>query len=151
MFDKTFVVHASHPSDKWSLSFAAVRVRGDGDGFFAVLDGFGCGHTASSVSRAVRNLLEANGCENIVIQDTLPFNLAAHAHLIASGFSWDREPENFWDDGDAESGPSLQGWQKHDYYEFEDSANDKIIHVAIFEDGTAEYEEAEAAYFRGPE
>lgn len=53
-----------------------------------------------------------------------PFNSEVHANLLQAGYVHTQHPADFWDDGDAESGPCLNGHAGYDEYE---SADDRVI------------------------
>lgn len=50
-----------------------------------------------------------------------PFNAAAHEYLLSIGYKHERIEENWYDDGDAESGPHLAGHPSYDEYTDADS------------------------------
>jgi hypothetical protein len=45
-----------------------------------------------------------------------PFNVAVHDQLTVLGYELTQHREDYWDDGDAESGPSLNGGPAYDEY-----------------------------------
>lgn len=61
----------------------------------------------------------------------LPFNPAAHDHLIAAGYKWEQYACSLEDDGDAENGPHLVGGPAHDMYLSDDE------YVVVTETGEA--------------
>ena len=63
-----------------------------------------------------------------------PFNLAAHEVLVAAGYSYSRVEADWYDAGDAENGPMLQGGPAYDLYE------DANSHVVVGEDGNSGFE-----------
>lgn len=62
----------------------------------------------------------------------MPFNLAFHDFMIFCGADYERRPEYWEDTGDAESGPSLDGYLVHDIYMLDDEE------YVIFEDGSTD-------------
>ena len=68
---KLFTVSADHVSPRFALNGATVecRTNDDGETWYAVLPGFGCGRSLEKPESAVRALLAANGCKNIRIAE----------------------------------------------------------------------------------
>ena len=46
----------------------------------------------------------------------LPFNQVAHEAIIAAGYDYQHVPAEYWDCGDAENGPAVDGHEAYDMY-----------------------------------
>jgi hypothetical protein len=67
--------------------------------------------------------------------DQAPFNPEIHANLLPLGFTFHHFDEDWWDDGDAESGPSLAGGPAFQEYLRESD----MTKVVIVESGEVDF------------
>ena len=72
----------------------------------------------------------------------MPLNVMIHNHLVSMGYVLKAYAAHFWDDGDGESGPHLDGHPAYDVYE---SPDHRIVvdhrgHVDVFEDRDLAFE-----------
>ena len=75
-------VSAKHIDPRWQLDAVPFAISANGEwdqsyrvsgsfetgGYYAIATNFGCGHNAPTPERAIRSLLQANGCTAINIE-----------------------------------------------------------------------------------